>query len=361
MLKMKKSIFIYIAIIAMIFITGCSSNSTSSSSAEGEKENNSSSEKETIKLSLASFVPTTHTFSVHGEQAFIERVTELTNGKVQFDHYPAGQMGAGPDLLGLTAKKAVDIAFVAPIYTPSEMKLGANLFGLPGLFESSYEGSMAYYKISHESPMLEEDFLNNGVRPLFTITAPPYDIYTIGKEVKVPSDLEGMRLKSAGGVYSEMLKFAGATPVTITVSDLFSALEKGVVDGMQSYHIDAEGYGVVELLENATNNLGFGAVAFGLAINEEVYQELPEEIQEALDQASLEITESLSRVYDSENIAVSERMAEQGINVYEVSGNEKEEWEKLYENFTEKMLGKSDNGSFNKVLEMFQQELDSIQ
>ena len=226
-------------------------------------------------------MPVEHFFSKHAEQAFMERVTELTNGKVQFEHFPAGQMGGGPDLLNLVSNKTVDIAFIAPIYTPSEMELSANLFGIPGLYENSYEGSMAFYKVSHESPMLEEDFLKNGIRPLVTTAAPPYDLYTNGKEIKVPSDLKGIKLKSAGGVYNELLQFAGATPVTIPVSDLYSALDRGVVDGMQSYHIDTEGYGVFELIKYATNNLEIGSVAFCLAINEDVFQGLPEDVQAA--------------------------------------------------------------------------------
>ena len=37
------------------------------------------------------------------------------------------------------------------------------------------------------------------------------------------------------------MDFAGANPVTIPVTDLFSALDRGVIEGVHSYHQDIEG------------------------------------------------------------------------------------------------------------------------
>ncbi len=346
---MKKNFFTYLAIITLLFVAGCSSDSSDTNGSD-----------ETITLSLASFVPTQHIFSEHVEEKLMDRVTELTDGKVQFDYFPAGQMGAAPDLFGLAADKTVDIAFITPAYVPSEMKLSESLFGIPGLFENTYEGSLAYFKISQESPMLEEDFLNNGVRPIFTMTSSPYDIYTDGKEVKVPADLKGLKLRAGGGLKTESLDFIGASPVTIPVSDLFSSLDRGVVEGVHSYHMDIEGYGVVEKLKYATNNLGFGATAFGLVMNEDVYQGLPKDVQEAFEKASLEIIEVFPEVYNDEYIAVAKRLAEEGITVYEPSKSEKKEWEKFYQDFTDKLLEKLDSEQFNKVLERFQQEVEAL-
>lgn len=354
---MKKFILSIFSIIVLLFIAGCNSNDASP--PDNSKDKGASGEK-TITLSLASFVPTQHIFSEHVEQALMDRVTELTDGKVKFDYFPAGQMGAAPDLFGLAADKTVDIAFITPAYVPSEMKLSDSLFALTGLFNNTYEGSLAYSKISQESPLLEEDYLKNGVRPIFTMTSAPYDIYTDGPEVKVPSDLKKLKIRAAGGAKTESLDFAGASPVTLSVGDLFSALDRGVVEGVHSYHMDIEGYGVVEKLKFATNNLGFGAIAFGLVMNEEVYQGLSEDVQEAFKQASSEILESFTKVYNEEYIAVGERLAEKGITVYEPSESERQEWDAFYNEFNEKMMEKINNDEFNEVLEAFKKEIEAL-
>ena len=46
------------------------------------------------------------------------------------------------------------------------MPLANGLLTMPGMYSTSYEGSMAFHELSKQSPILETDFLNNGVRPL---------------------------------------------------------------------------------------------------------------------------------------------------------------------------------------------------
>ena len=44
--------------------------------------------------------------------------------------------------------------------------------------------------------------------------------------------------------------------------------------------------------------------------------------------------------------------------MYEPTEEEKKEWEKLYEDFAEEFIGKMNNENFNKVIEMFREEVE---
>ena len=58
------------------------------------------------------------------------------------------------------------------------MPITGALAQIPGLYATSYEGSMAFHERNKQSPILETDFLNNGVRPIFTYAAPSAEFWT---------------------------------------------------------------------------------------------------------------------------------------------------------------------------------------
>src|SRR3954447_10380227 len=89
----------------ILFIAGCSTNSNSEGAVSNEGEN-----EDTIKLSLAAAHSTTHSSHTEFMQAFMDRVEELTEGKVEFEYFPAEQLGKASDLIDLARDGATDLA-----------------------------------------------------------------------------------------------------------------------------------------------------------------------------------------------------------------------------------------------------------
>ena len=75
----------------------------------------------------------------------MEKVTSLTDGRVQFKFYPGEQLGKGADSLSLVATGVADISLFSPNYTPSEMPIGSALIGIPGLFETPIQGATGLF------------------------------------------------------------------------------------------------------------------------------------------------------------------------------------------------------------------------
>ena len=69
------------------------------------------------------------------------------------------------------------------------------LAGFPNLSETAGQATMAYNELLQENQIiLETDFLNNGVRPIVSYVSTPYELWTTGREIRVPSDLKGVKL-----------------------------------------------------------------------------------------------------------------------------------------------------------------------
>src|SRR5699024_8145144 len=110
---------------------------------------------DTVKLRLADSFPTGHYIPDAMTKPFMEAVTEQTDGAVEFEYYPAEQMGKSKDMLSLTQSGVVDIAYVAPAFVSDKLPLGV-VAELPGGFTESCEGTQAYWKLAQEGGILHE-------------------------------------------------------------------------------------------------------------------------------------------------------------------------------------------------------------
>ncbi|WP_237562778.1 TRAP transporter substrate-binding protein DctP [Bacillus dakarensis] len=355
----KKSVLLisFLVTFALIF-SGCSSTSNTSDENTNEVD---ASGKEIITLKLAAAHPPTHSIPSVLIEPFMERVTELTEGQVEFDYYPAEQLGKAADLLNLAKDGATDIAYYASPYYPSQMPISSNLMGMPGLFEDTYEGTMAFHTISQQSPILDEDFLSNGVRPIATYVTPTYDFYTKDKQIKLPKDLEGMQVRAPGGVQTKLLEFLGATPVTVTTPEMYEAFDKGVINTLYAAPTSIQDFKLNELIGYGTNGASYGSGAVGLVISEKKWQQLPENVKEAINQAGTEVTEAHAKHILDENQKAMDSWSSDGITLHELSSVEKEEWIKVAQEFNDQWIEEQNSEAFEKAVEILQAEVKKFQ
>src|SRR5699024_361094 len=182
--------------------------------------------------------------------SFMERVEELTDGQVEFDYYPAEQLGKGEDFVHMVGDGVVDIAHFNAWTYPNEFPISSSLMAIPGLVTTGEEMTPIFNELIKSEPILDEDFLKNNVRPIMGMVTLPYALFTTGKEVRVPKDLKGMKVMSNGGVFRETIEQLGATPVTLSPSEMYEAFEKGVVDVVNHYPSTLNAWSMGDLIKN---------------------------------------------------------------------------------------------------------------
>lgn len=361
MLSKKYSLLISCLMVLLLIMVGCGSNTEDVSSEVNENDGNQNSE-DPITLKLATWHSTeSHTTKEYLEP-FMERVTNLTDGQVQFEFYPGEQLGKASDTLRLVESGVTDIAHFSASFATSKMSLSAIIPGIPGLYESTSQGAQAYRNIAYQSPVLEADYLDNGVRPVSTALTPFYDIFNNQKEIKVPKDIEGLKIRAAGGVFSQILDQLGTIPVQISTADIYSAYNSGVIDGIHFGASNMGSFSLGELTKYATPGLNLGSGVHGLVINEELYQGLPEDIQEVFMQVGEEMGRKITEFDEAENTRVYEEYLEAGeITLHELSEDEKAEWQNFYDEFNKFIVEEQNSEDFNKALDMFKEEIEKLQ
>lgn len=164
-------------------------------------------------------------------QMFADRVSELTDGKIAIEVYPGGTLGSA---LRVTNTVKSGVAQVSHNYInydygtdPTTALLAGHSSGLtPEEFMLwMYEGGGAE---------LYEEYR----RDVFDVVAFPCAILGTeiflhsNKPVRTLEDFQGLRLRTSGA-WAEIASRLGASTVVMAGSDIYSALERGVIDAAE--------------------------------------------------------------------------------------------------------------------------------
>lgn len=279
-------------------------------------------------LKLADSFPVGHPISEGGAKYLMKRATELTDGRVKFDYFPAEQMGTAESLIDLVQAGVVEIGMVSPAYIPAKLPL-SGVGELPGLVGTSRVGSLAMLMLMREGKVLyRAEWGPKDIRPLAVGIIPAYEVMTKNANVKLPEDVKGLQLRSPGGTIDRTVNGIGAVPIPMPVTELYQAISRGTVDGTVLAPISAIPYRVNEVIGHSTIGAQLGGFSTTYSISERTWQRLPGDIQDALIKAGEDTTRNLGTHIDRENEAARRQMEESGVNLYDLSPQEQQVWRK---------------------------------
>jgi len=244
-----------------------------------------------VRLRVADSFPKGHYLVKLVLEPWMEQVSKRTNGAVTFEHYPAQQLGKAADMLKLTQTGVADIGYVAPGYTSDKMPV-SEVAMLPGAFDHSCQGTLAYWKLARNGVIAEQDYTANNIRLLLAVSLPQYRIFTIKQPVKEVADVTGLKLRSTGGAQDLTLRAIGSVPVRMAAPDAYESLSRGTMDGLLFPLESVVAYGADKLVKYSTDGLGFGSFIVAYSISDSAWKKLTPEVQKAMIDVAEEIIPS---------------------------------------------------------------------
>jgi TRAP-type C4-dicarboxylate transport system substrate-binding protein len=261
---------------------------------------------DTFTLRFGDDLPKTHPISVNGSAFWMDQVKKLTNGRVAFQWYPAGQLGKGRDVLALTSAGAIDLGSIGPSYTPDKLPLSA-VAELPQMFGSTCQGSKAFWQMVRPGGVLDKlEYAPRGLHVVFAFTNPPYEVQTVSAAVTVPADMKGLKFKTLGGASDTAALLVGAVPVQMSVADLFIALQRGTVDGRVGAFNSVYANSTQDVLQHSTVGADIGGFGLVTMINDRKWKSLPPDVQDAMIKAGDATWENLCQHLDADTSKIAD-------------------------------------------------------
>ncbi|SMF48903.1 tripartite ATP-independent transporter solute receptor, DctP family [Azospirillum oryzae] len=251
-----------------------------------------------------------------GLEEFKANVEKRSAGKMAVRLFPASQLGKDEDLL----EQARAGAPVAVVVDGGRLAVFVKEFGVLGApyIAQGYGGIRKVVT----SPMFEEWVQKlrkaSGHQVLsFNWWQGERHMLT-NKPVKVPADLNGVRVRTPGApVWMETIRAMGATPTPLPWSEVYTAMQQQVIDGAEAQDPAIYGSRLYEVAKYLTKT-GHINLITGIVTSAAWFDSLPKDMQTILREESLKAGDDASKATEASLADFEKQMTEKGMQVVDV-------------------------------------------
>jgi len=245
----------------------------------------------------------------HAAAFFAKKAAEYTKGRVKVEVYANSTLYKDKEEMEALQLGAVQML------APSLAKFGPlgvrefEVFDLPFIFDSYAE----LHKVT-EGPvgkMLLAKLEPKGIKGL-AYWDNGFKSFSANKPLKTPADFKGLKMRiQSSKVLESQMRTLGAIPQVMAFSEVYQALQTGVVDGTENPHSNLytqkmhEVQKHIELTEH-------GYLGYAVITNKKFWDGLPADVRGQLDQAMTEATQYANKIAKEENDAALEAVRKSG-------------------------------------------------
>jgi len=262
-----------------------------------------------------------HVFSPKEELAIaLETVAENifanTNGAVKILTYPQGQIAAYKDGVEMVVRGAYFISVEDPSYIGDYVPEFTALVG-PMLYRNFEE----YISLVNTPLVLGwvEKLEAKGIKVLSLQYIFGFRNIITDKVIRTPEDLSGIKLRTPGSkLFIETINAMGATATPLPWGETFSAIQQGVVDGLEGSdftNADTKVYETGKIRVALTNH--FLGTA-GVYISTQVWAKIPAKYQTIIEQEFTEEADRMVERLNANHAEVVRELEENGVQFNEI-------------------------------------------
>lgn len=258
-----------------------------------------------------------------GAQRFKELVEERSKGRVKVEVYPNSQLYKDKEEM-----EALQLGSVQML-APSLAKFGPlgvkefEVFDLPFLFKDD-----AAFRNTTQTLGLElfKKLEPKGIKGL-AFWDNGFHIMSANKPLHHVADFKGLKMRiQSSKVLDAQMRALGAIPQVMAFSELYQALQSGVVDGTEGVPSNFLTQKTYEVQKHTTLS-NHGHLAYAVIVNKKFFDGLPADIRAILEGAVAESTTYANAIAATENAQALEKIKASGKStVYALTPAEVNEW-----------------------------------
>ncbi|HBF50388.1 MAG TPA: C4-dicarboxylate ABC transporter [Massilia sp.] len=271
-----------------------------------------------------SHVVATDTPKGQAAERFKEQAEKLTKGRVKVEVYPNSQLYKDKEELEALQLGAVQML------APSLAKFGPlgvkefEAFDLPYIFPSK----AALYAVT-EGPIgkgLLKKLEPKGITGL-AYWDNGFKIMSANKPLHAPSDFRGLKMRiQSSKVLDAQMRALGANPQVLAFSEVYQALQTGVVDGTENPPSNMYTQKMHEVQKHLTVS-NHGYLGYAVIVNKKFWDGLPADVRGQLEQAMRDATTFEKAIAQRDNDLALEAIRKAGkTTIYNLTPQEQAAW-----------------------------------
>ncbi len=259
-------------------------------------------------------------------ERFKELAEKATKGRVKVEVYPNSTLYKDKEELEALQLGAVQML------APSLAKFGPlgvkefEVFDLPYIFP----GKDVLYRVT-EGPIGKSLFQKlepKGITGL-AYWDNGFKVMSANKPLHAPTDFRGLKMRiQSSKVLDAQFRALGANPQVMAFSEVYQALQTGVVDGTENPPSNLYTQKMHEVQKHVTVS-DHGYLGYAVIVNKKFWDGLPADIRTQLDGAMKDATKYANAIAQQENDKAMDAVRKSGkTTVYVLNDKEKAEWRK---------------------------------
>jgi C4-dicarboxylate-binding protein DctP len=272
-----------------------------------------------------------------GALKFKELAEKKLPGKVQVQVFPNSQLFG--DAKEMEALVLGDVQFIAPSLSKFDRytkKL--QIFDLPFLFDDV--AAVDRFQSGPQGKALLDSMKNRGLVGLAYWHNGMKELSSDKDKLQRPEDVKGLKFRiQASDVLEAQFRALGANPQKMAFSEVYQALQTGVVDGQENTwsNIYSQKFHEVQKTIAETNH---GVIDYMVVTNAKWWSGLPADVRTGLAEAMAEATRHANTLADELNKRDRKRIEEAGkAKIVKLSKDDVSAWRKVMEPVWNKFEG----------------------
>ena len=274
-----------------------------------------------VIINIANSVTEDHPVSA-GHLKFEELVEERSNGAVQVEIFFNGTFGSGLQIVEAVQSGSVQ-AGESSLSSLATLVPEVQYTGLPFSFDSrdhAFAWTETEFANQIKDKILEKSgcyllaWLENGIRKLSNSKHP----------VTCPDDMQGLKIRVMDSpIYIEMFTEMGASPTPMSLTEVYTALQQGTVDGQDnpySTFVSTKFYEIQKYFTNLDHTFDFT----GFIISNDFLQSLNEATRELIIECGKEAQQASYDYAVESEARLIQTVEDSGMDIYTLSDEERE-------------------------------------
>lgn len=257
----------------------------------------------------------------------LDALKEKSGGRITYALFDGEALGTGPEHYDIVADGRSDMGYATLTWTPGRFPL-SDVLSLPASIECKQTateiGNAVYDRaLRGEFSGVEVIELNPCINSHLWTAMP----------VCTLEDVEGLRIRSPGGLQTRCIEAIGAEPVFMPLDAVSSAMENGMIDGIVTCPSMVQSFGLGDVADHCTL-MTFGCVGEGLFMNLDAWERTPEDLKPIIEevcQNPYRTTGGMTRETYEEIMA---DLNDSGVVFYTPPPEEAERWHAAFQNVT---------------------------
>ncbi|QIE48022.1 TRAP transporter substrate-binding protein (plasmid) [Pseudohalocynthiibacter aestuariivivens] len=264
-------------------------------------------------LRLAHYFPQDSYVHVAMER-LADRVSKKSEGRVEITIFGGGSLGGDRELSEQVRLGGIQMANIGvPTQAPLDERF--MIEELPYIWDSYQQIEGAYEGEFGE--MISSIMVEHGARPLAFFPFGYRHMTNSKRPIRTPEDVKGLKMRTSDvPVRIDMFETLGAKPVPISFTELYTAMQQGVVDGQENplFLILTSQFQEVQPNISLTGHI---LNSNQIIINEAYWQSLPDDVKSMLEAEVKTVGQEMAQATQEQEQNALEELKAQGIEVVE--------------------------------------------